>query len=117
MTNSKNLKPPSTSEARERGKKGGLRSGQKRRQRMALKEELLLLLSQGNTREKISLALIEKALNGDIKAFEVIRDTIGEKPVDKQLNVEGTKGDLEPEIIDIESIQKEIEKTRMLADE
>ena len=29
-------------------------------------------------------ALIKKAANGDTKAFEVIRDTIGEKPTDKQ---------------------------------
>ena len=28
----------------------------------------------------MSLALISKALTGDTKAFEVIRDTIGEKP-------------------------------------
>jgi hypothetical protein len=41
------------------------------------------LLSQGNTQEKMSLALIEKAMNGDTKAFEVIRDSIGEKPTDK----------------------------------
>jgi hypothetical protein len=31
----------------------------------------------------VTLALIEKAMSGDTKAFEVIRDTIGEKPVDK----------------------------------
>jgi hypothetical protein len=28
----------------------------------------------------ITVALIEKALQGDTKAFEVIRDTIGQKP-------------------------------------
>ena len=56
--------------------------------RKTLKEELLLLLSQNNTQEKMSLSLITKALNGDTKAFEIIRDTIGEKPVDKvQANV------------------------------
>lgn len=27
------------------------------------------------------LALIERATQGDLKAFEIIRDTIGEKPV------------------------------------
>jgi DNA segregation ATPase FtsK/SpoIIIE-like protein len=51
--------------------------------RKTLKEELILLLSQGDTQEKISLALIQKALNGDTKAFEVIRDSIGEKQTDK----------------------------------
>jgi succinyl-CoA synthetase beta subunit len=89
MANEQNLKPVrTTSEARKRGKAGGIRSGQVRAERKTLKEELLLLLSQGNTQEKISLALIQKALNGDTKAFEVIRDSIGEKQVEKiQANV------------------------------
>ena len=59
-------------------------SAEKTKKRKLLKEELLALLSIGNTQEKISLALIDNALNGDNKAFEVIRDTIGEKPTDKQ---------------------------------
>lgn len=85
MPNEQNLKPiRSKNEARERGKNGGLKSGEVRRERKLLKDELLLLLSTGKTQEKISLALIEKALNGEIKAFETIRDTIGEKPTDKQ---------------------------------
>ena len=29
------------------------------------------------------LALIEKALEGNVKAFEVLRDTVGEKPSDR----------------------------------
>ena len=42
------------------------------------------MLSSGNTQEKISLALIQEALNGNVKAFESIRDTIGEKPRENQ---------------------------------
>lgn len=34
--------------------------------------------------EQIVLALVKRAQKGDTKAFEVIRDTIGEKPVEKQ---------------------------------
>ena len=84
MANEKNLKPARTkSEARERGKIGGIKSGEVRAARKTLREELLLLLSQGDTQSKMSLALIEKAMNGDTKAFEVIRDSIGEKPTDK----------------------------------
>ena len=87
MANAENLKPPinkrSTSEQREIRQKGGIKSGEVRRARKTLKEELLLLLESGNTQNKISLALIKKALKGNIKAFEVIRDTIGEKPADK----------------------------------
>ena len=49
-----------------------------------------MLLSKGDTQQKVSLALIQQALEGNTKAFEVIRDTIGEKPVDK-LEVEQDK--------------------------
>lgn len=62
---------------------GGKKSGEARRKRKALREELLALLSAGNTQKNISLALIDQALNGNVKAFETIRDTIGEKPVEK----------------------------------
>lgn len=83
MANEQNLKPVRTkSEARERGKNGGIKSGEVRKQRKTLKEELLLLLSEGQTQEKISLSLIQEALEGNTKAYEIIRDTIGEKPQD-----------------------------------
>lgn len=78
-----NLKPVtkrSKEEAREISKKGGIRSGEVRRERKKLKEELLLLLSEGDNNRRMSIAIFERALNGDTKAFEVIRDTIGEKP-------------------------------------
>lgn len=69
-----------TEEVREIARKGGIASGKSRRERKTLKEELLLLLSQGDTQEKISLSLIQEAMKGNTKAFEVIRDTVGEKP-------------------------------------
>ena len=89
--NEKNLIPNSErspSEVRENGKKGGIASGEARRKRKTLKEELLLMLSDGDIQEKISIALINEAINGNnagsvTKAFEVIRDTIGERPVEK----------------------------------
>lgn len=81
--NIQNLKTPTSEEARINGRKGGIASGKARAERKALKEELLLLLSKGDTQEKISLSLIREAIKGNTKAFEVIRDTIGEKPVDK----------------------------------
>lgn len=86
MANSENLKSNSVrtpSERRENAKKAGIKSGEVRRARKTLKEELLLLLENGNTQNKISVALVQKAIKGDIKAFEVIRDTIGEKPTEK----------------------------------
>ena len=93
MANEKNLKPVRTKrEARERGKKGGIKSGKVRAQRKTLKEELLALLEvkieDKTIQEKISFSLIQEALNGNVKAFETIRDTIGEKPQDK-VNISG----------------------------
>lgn len=71
-------------EQRAIARKGGIASGKARAKRKTLKEELLALLSQGDTQQKVSVAVLQRALDGDIKAFEVIRDTIGEKPTDKQ---------------------------------
>lgn len=67
----------------EEAKKGGINSGKSRAARKTLREELLALLSKGNTQERMSAAMVDKALNGDVSAFNTIRDTIGEKPVDK----------------------------------
>ena len=95
--NEKNLIPNSErspKEVRENGKKGGIASGEARRKRKTLKEELLLMLSDGETQQSVTFALIEKAMSGDTKAFEVIRDTIGEKPIDKVMIA-----DVEPSVI------------------
>lgn len=84
--NPQNLVPTnklSKEEAKRISSNGGKKSGEVRRKRKALREELLALLSAGNTQKNISLALIDQALNGNVKAFETIRDTIGEKPVEK----------------------------------
>ena len=95
MAGKENLRPVSSKdEARERGRKGGLASGESRRKRKTLKEELLLILSEGETQQSVTLALIEKAMSGDTKAFEVIRDTIGEKPIDKVMIA-----DVDPSVI------------------
>jgi hypothetical protein len=90
MPNAKNLKANSERTPKERkelAQKAGKKSGEARREKKLLKEELMLLLAQGKTQEKISLALIEEAIKGNVKAFEVIRDTIGEKPKDIVENV------------------------------
>ena len=77
------LKNRTTEEVREIARKGGIASGKARRERKTLREELLLLLQKDDTQEKVSLALIKQALEGNTKAIEVIRDSIGEKPTDK----------------------------------
>lgn len=78
-------------EQRERSRKAGRKSGEARRARKTLREELLHLLTveiassdgkKKTTQEAMSAALIKQALVGNTKAYEIIRDTIGEKPVD-----------------------------------
>ena len=103
MAGKENLRPvKSTEEARERGRKGGLASVEARRKRKTLKEELLLMLSDGETQQSVTIALIEKAMSGDTKAFEVIRDTIGERPIDKVMIA-----DVEPSVIaEVEAMVK-----------
>ncbi len=76
-------------------RQAGIASGESKRARKTLRKELELLLesyakdpktgkqSEKTIQEAITLALITKALKGDTKAYEIIRDTIGEKPADK----------------------------------
>ena len=88
-----NLRPVrSKDEARARGKAGGKKSGEARRKKRLLKdclEELLekeYLDKSGNRAsgaETVSIALFRKAQAGDIKAFEVLRDSVGQKPIEK----------------------------------
>lgn len=68
---------------RENARKAGLASAKAKKKRKTLREELLALLETEQYQERISLSLIKQALDGNTKAFEVIRDTVGEKPGDK----------------------------------
>ena len=100
MANEGNLKPIRTkSEAREKVKKGGKKSGEVRAQRKTLREELIALLEtkieDKTIQEKISFSLIQEAISGNVKAFETIRDTIGEKPIEQIQNIN-------PPVINIE---------------
>ena len=84
MANEQNLKPIRTTErARELQEKAAQKQRENIARRKTLKETLLMMLEEGNTQDNITLALLQKALNGDTKAYEVIRDTVGEKPKDK----------------------------------
>lgn len=91
-----NLKPfRSESEARASGRKGGKASGEARRKKKTFREAVEVALSArgqvGETvRDDVVIAMIEACLAGDTKAAVWLRDTIGEKPVDKaQASVEG----------------------------
>lgn len=112
----KNLIPVtrrSKSEAREISSRGGKKSGESRRKRKTMREELLAILSSGDTQNRISLALVQEALRGNnagsvTRAYEVIRDTVGEKPVEKVMVAE-----VDQAIIDeVESIVNDRPKKR-----
>jgi hypothetical protein len=77
-------------EAKEITSKGGIASGESKRRRKTFKEIFELLLqekaidgSELTNDELISLQMIVEANKGNTKAFEIVRDTIGEKPTDK----------------------------------
>lgn len=81
-----------TDELQEIATKGGVNSGEARRRKRDIRLALEALLEKdisdkhGNTMstaEAIALKQIEKALKGDTKAFEVVRDSAGQKPNDR----------------------------------
>lgn len=72
--------------------KGGKRSAEVRREKRDLRKALEILMEQditdkkGNTKtgtEAMALAVFQKALKGDTRAWEIVRDTIGQKPIEK----------------------------------
>lgn len=74
-------------EQRELARKGGIASQKKRKERKKFKDDLLLALEtikDGKTIQTLGIeAIMEKFMSGDIQAFTTIRDTIGEKPIEK----------------------------------
>lgn len=99
---SDNLIVPSSDEARKNGAKGGIASGKARREKKAMKDTLETLLAMPlkegqaagleeiqslasvkgkniSVQEAIMLAQIQKAMKGDTRAAEYIRDTSGNK--------------------------------------
>ena len=108
MANTKNLKPPinkrATSEQREIRSKGGKKATEIRRKKKTMREMLDYLLEKdikSSSGEKITtleaamVAVIKKSLAGDVRAAEFIRDTIGQKPIDKTEIINKEKTDLE----------------------
>lgn len=109
MANEQNLIPGnkrSQSEARENGKKGGKKSGEVRRQRKAMKEQMEMLLTLPCNKQKqlkliknlgieteqidnqmaLIVMLYEKALKGNIQAFHTIREIIQDHQVTSDNN-------------------------------
>lgn len=106
MANEQNLIPNSErspSEVRKNGAKGGKKSGQVRREKKKFNELFDNYLNKEITNEKIKQQMLQfgftdkectnknaivfaqykEALKGSTQAFIAVRDTIGEKPIDK----------------------------------
>lgn len=93
--NEQNLIPNSErspNEVRENGRKGGVASGKARRDKKNLRQALEMLLEKDFTdksgktvsgTEAITAKLFEQAMKGNVKAFETIRATVGQDPVQK----------------------------------
>lgn len=106
MANEKNLIPLSErtkSEQREIAQKAGKASGASRRNKKMIRECLEILLEKRmkdedgtimTGAEAIALTAFQRALNGDMKAMEFVRDTAGQKPVEKIVTAE-----VEPSVI------------------
>ena len=91
--NPQNLTPFNKMDAKKKKdiqSKGGKAGAISKRKRKAFKEALktaLTIVMEDNdkTVQEIGIeALLDKFMKGDLKAFEIVRDTIGEKPTDKQ---------------------------------
>ena len=72
-------------ELREISRKGHLAAAAARKRKQGLREALLRLMEEEGVQERLAEALVREATDGSrpgsaVKAFEVIRDTIGEKP-------------------------------------
>lgn len=92
MANEQNLRPSEYKLSREEAKKGGVNSGKARRRKRDLRKALETLLeneyfdTEGNKKtgtELITTKLFQQAIKGNVKAFEVIRATVGQDPVQK----------------------------------
>lgn len=92
MANEQNLRPCEYKLSQEEAKKGGIASGEARRKKRDLRLALEMLLEKefkdkkGTSRtgtEVITAKLFEQAAKGNVKAFETIRATVGQDPVQK----------------------------------
>ncbi len=94
MANEQNLKVPTSEEAREYGRRGGIASGEARREKATMKKTLEMLLNEKNNkgktyRELTTLGLIKGAVDG--KAVELCcaigDDTIDGKPYNEIVEI------------------------------
>lgn len=89
--NDTNLRTLSPSEAREQGRRGGIRSGEVRRERKALREALEEALAlpcevegvELTNVEAVAVALVKEAREGNVSAFRELRNTVDGVPTQR----------------------------------
>ena len=112
MANEQNLIPftseQSQEEAKKNGSKGGIASGKARRARKMMREDAQMFLEMPlnagqledveylaevkgkniTVQQAILLAMIKKAMKGDVRASEYVRDTAGQQIANININAE-----------------------------
>ena len=104
MERTENLIPQAHKLTVEEQSNGGKASAEARRKKRDLRLAIEALLEKDYTSkngetvsgaEAIAIKQFEKAMKGDTKAFEVLRDTAGQKPIEKVM-----VADVEQSVID-----------------
>lgn len=103
-----NLRRPSSKEARKNGKKGGIASGEARAVYRSLQEDLREQATPERI-AKINNRLLSMAEHGNLKAYELVRDGLGEKPKDAAYE--------EEQRLRTEKLRMETERLRREADQ
>lgn len=105
---------------REVSRKAGIASGIAKRQRKTLRESLLKALSEeftnkdGNkitVQDDIVCALLKKAKSGSVKAFETVRDTVGEKIRDEKHVIVEQSSELSVNLDLVKAMEKHFNET------
>lgn len=84
MVNKQNLKVPTSEQAREYGRKGGIASGKTRQEKATMKKALEMLLDEQNKksgktyRELATLGLIQGAIKGKSENYRLMLELLGE---------------------------------------
>lgn len=119
MSGKDNLRIPTSEEARDIGRKGGIASGEARRRRKQLREDLIAMLDEevefktkdgqsvkATVQAGVARKLIKKASEGNLKAIELMAKLTGD--FEQRLKVEADVsgeiakldlGDLDPEAL------------------
>ena len=97
MANEQNLIPQAHKLTVEEASKGGKASGKARREKRLLRDALQELLDREYTDKSGNVAdgttvlatqLFKKAQKGDLRAWQILRDTVGQMPVQRIETVE-----------------------------